>query len=170
MAVDAALKFEHTAIHRSVIDALESLLKAQYPNGAWPQGYDEFPDPAKFPVKSGSYPEAWPRTWPGSQQYWRRYTLNDNSLATTIETMFEASRVYGSASATSNLASQCRAAALKAGDFLIRAQMPEPQTAWAQQYDFDMHPAWARKFEPPSISGGESQSALEILMRLYQES
>ena len=84
--------------------------------------------------------------------------------------MFEATRVYGSASATTNLASQCRAAALKAGDFLIRAQMPEPQPAWAQQYDFEMHPAWARKFEPPSISGGESQSALEILMRLYQES
>ena len=162
MAVDTALKYEHAVIHRCVIDALESLLKAQYPNGAWPQGYDEFPDAAKFPVKNAAYPEAWSRTWPGSQQYWRRYTLNDNSLATTIETMFEASRVYGSASATTNLASQCRAAALKAGDFLIRAQMPEPQPAWAQQYDFDMHPAWARKFEPPAISGGESQSALEI--------
>jgi hypothetical protein len=31
-----------------------------------------------------------------------------------------------------------------------------------------MHPAWARKFEPPAISGGESQGALRTLLVLYQ--
>ena len=169
MATDQALKAGDAAIHRCAIDALESILRAQYPNGAWPQGYDEFPDPAQFPIKPASYPETWSRTWPGSQQYWRRYTLNDNSLATMIETMFEAARVLGADPSTKGLATQCRAAALAAGDFLIRAQMPEPQPAWAQQYDFDMHPSWARKFEPPSISGGESQTALETLLRLFEE-
>ena len=46
--------------------------------------------------------------------------------------------------------------------------MPEPQPGWAQQYDREMHPAWARKFEPPSITGGESQGAIRILMDVYR--
>ena len=32
-----------------------------------------------------------------------------------------------------------------------------------------MHPCWARKFEPASITGGESQGAMRILMRLFVE-
>ena len=47
--------------------------------------------------------------------------------------------------------------------------MPDPQPAWAQQYDADMHPAWARKFEPPAVTGGESQGAMRILLSLYRE-
>jgi hypothetical protein len=62
-----------------------------------------------------------------------------------------------------------RAAALKAADFILLAQMPEPQPAWAQQYDFQMHPVWARKFEPAAISGGESQGLIRTLMDVYVE-
>src|SRR5690606_15434487 len=54
------------------------------------------------------------------------------------------------------------------GDFIRLAQLPKPQPAWAQQYDADMHPAWARKFEPPAVSGAESQGVLRILMALYR--
>ena len=46
--------------------------------------------------------------------------------------------------------------------------MPDPQPAWAQQYDLQMHPAWARKFEPPAITGGESQAVIETLLYVYQ--
>ena len=59
---------------------------------------------------------------------------------------------------------------MKAGDFIVLAQLPDPQPAWAQQYNFDMQPAWARKFEPPAVSGSESQGLLRVLMRLYLES
>lgn len=169
---DQALRFQDTTIRESIEYALNALLKAQYPNGAWPQGFEQPPDPDKFPVKKTGYPESWSRTWPGSGQYWFRYTLNDNSLATTVETLFEAGRVYGDAAAGANfnqLAARCRAAAAKAGDFLLLAQMPEPQPAWAQQYDFEMHPAWARKFEPPAVTGGESQGVLRTLLTLYSE-
>ena len=31
-------------------------------------------------------------------------------------------------------------------------QMPDPQPGWAQQYDYDMRPMWARKFEPAAIT------------------
>src|SRR5262245_49815130 len=37
MRVDFALKRDDRAIHEAAMFALESLLKAQYPNGAWPQ-------------------------------------------------------------------------------------------------------------------------------------
>ena len=60
-------------------------------------------------------------------------------------------------------------AAEKGGDFVILAQMPDPQPAWAQQYDAEMHPAWARKFEPPSVTGGESQSIMIMLLELYRQ-
>lgn len=172
MRTDLALGFTDGKIHEAVHYALTNLLQAQYPNGAWPQGFSGPPDPAKFPVKRAAYPESWSRTWPGSQNYHQRYTLNDNALATTIETMFEAHRIYGRAAPGNDftsLALRCRAAAEKAGDFLRLAQMPEPQPAWAQQYDFDMHPAWARKFEPPAVTGGESQGVLKTLLMLYRE-
>jgi hypothetical protein len=32
-----------------------------------------------------------------------------------------------------------------------------------------MHPAWARRFEPPAISGGESQNVVRVLHRMYVE-
>ena len=61
------------------------------------------------------------------------------------------------------------ASAEKGGEFMLLSQMPEPQPGWAQQYDHGMHPAWARQFEPPSITGGESQSVMRALMLLYRE-
>jgi PelA/Pel-15E family pectate lyase len=168
---DRACGFTNATIHRCVTGALESLRTAQYPNGAWPQRFEAPPDASKFPVKAASYPESWPREFP-KRDYKADYTFNDNALADMIDTMFEASRVLAdpaAGEAAGALARACRAAALKGGDFILRAQMPAPQPAWAQQYDADMHPVWARKFEPPSITGGESQGILRTLMRLYRE-
>jgi hypothetical protein len=44
--------------------------------------------------------------------------------------------------------------------------MPDPQPAWAQQYNFALQPVWARVFEPPAISGGESQAVMSMLIAL----
>ena len=87
--------------------------------------------------------------WPGAS-YYTHYTFNDNSIVDAIDAMLEAARIYNEP--------RYLAAAEKGGEFILLAQMPEPQPGWAQQYDRDMHPAWARQFEPPSITGGESQS------------
>jgi hypothetical protein len=46
--------------------------------------------------------------------------------------------------------------------------MPEPQQAWAQQYNYDMQPIWARRFEPAAITGGESQDVLFTLLKIYR--
>jgi hypothetical protein len=154
---DRAAKGEDRKVHEALEYAIDSLLKAQYPNGAWPQGFDAEFKAENLKSKNASYPAAWPREWPGAGQYWRWYTLNDGALMSMIELMLERGET------------RCRAAAEKAGDFLLLAQMPEPQPGWAQQYDFEMHPTWARKFEPPSITGGESQGALRALLLLYRE-
>jgi hypothetical protein len=89
------------------------------------------------------------------------YTLNDNTLADTLALMFEAAEIYGD--------KRFAEAGRRGGDFLILAQMPAPQPAWAQQYNARMEPAWARKFEPPAVTGGESQGAIRILMEVYRQ-
>lgn len=160
MRVDRAVSFRDEQVHEAALYALNALLGAQYPNGAWPQRYDRFPDPEKFAVKKAGYPPAWSRTWPNAD-YRGYYTFNDNTLSDMIETMLEASQTYGEP--------KYKQAAEKAGDCILLTQMPEPQPAWAQQYDVNIHPAWARKFEPPAISGGESHGVLRTLLLLYRE-
>lgn len=159
--LDIALKQKDAKVHEAATFALDAILKAQYPNGAWPQGYAEFPDPAKHPVKkpsyyTGDYPRAMVK-----KEYWDYYTLNDNLHADLIDVLLEAGKLYGEP--------KYRKAAEKAGDFLILAQMPDPQAGWAQQYDEEMRPSWARKFEPPSITGSESQGVMLTLLRMYRE-
>jgi PelA/Pel-15E family pectate lyase len=157
MRVDKALNFSDQQIHESARFALDKLMAAQYPIGAWPQRFKQPPNPAEFPVKRASYPESWSKKWPGPE-YQSHYTFNDNSIADVIDTMLEAARIYNEP--------RYRASAEKGGQFILMAQMPDPQPAWAQQYDRDMHPAWARLFEPPSVTGGETQGIMRILMTL----
>ncbi|MGQ9573822.1 MAG: pectate lyase [Thermoguttaceae bacterium] len=158
--LDQCLEFKDAPIHEAARYGLGCLLAVQYPNGAWPQRFEGPADPAKHPVKKASYPESWSRSWT-RPSYASYYTLNDNAISDTIEVMFEAAEVYGDA--------RYRKSAERAGDFLLAAQMPEPQPAWAQQYDPLMHPAWARKFEPPAITGGESQEVLRTLLAIYRQ-
>ena len=160
MHLDRALDYKDQPVHSAVEYALDALIKAQFPNGAWSQRYDSFPDPKKFPVRKASYQKTWSRTFP-QKRYYTFYTFNDNSIADVVRTMIEAREIYG--------LKKYQAAAEKAGDFILSAQMPDPQPAWAQQYDLDMHPAWARKFEPPSVTGGESQGVMRTLIFLYQK-
>ena len=158
MQVDQRLDFANADVHRAVLYGLESLLKAQYPNGAWPQRYSEWADLSQFPVQKARYPESWSRQYP-KQRYLAYYTFNDNAIADVIETMIEAHKIYGD--------ERWRRAAERGGDFIILAQMPDPQPAWAQQYNLAMEPAWARRFEPPAITGGESFGVMQILLELY---
>ncbi len=160
MRVDQALDFKDEAVHEAALYTLEKLLGAQYPNGAWPQRFTGPPDADAHPVKPASYPETWSRVYE-RKNYTGYYTFNDNTISDVIETMFDATEVYGD--------ERYAAAAVKAGGFILLAQMPDPQPAWAQQYDADMHPAWARKFEPASVTGGESQGVMRTLIYLYHQ-
>jgi len=144
-------------LHDCLNFGMDSLLGVQYPNGAWPQQFDKPADPTTPAIKA-HYPADWPRTFP-KENYVSFYTLNDNNMAKIVELLL---RAYDLTQDKRFMDS-----AKKAGDFFILAQMPEPQPAWAQQYNHEMEPVWARKFEPPCVSGGESLSTMETLYQLY---
>ena len=149
-----------TAEIRSALDyGLAALLRAQYANGAWPQGFDgRARDASLHQPKPARFPEQWSRM-PEVKEYWHQYTFNDNSMRDCIRTLIEAHRQFGKA--------EYLAAAKRAGDFILLAQLPAPQPAWAQQYNTNMEPAWARRFEPPSVCSGESAGVLRILLELH---
>jgi len=160
MRLDEELKFQDKRIRDTLDYAFDHFLAAQYPNGAWPQQFTAPPDPEAFPVLKARYPKSWSRTYP-KRDYRGHYTFNDNSIADMLNVLLEAHRIYGD--------TKFLAAARKTGDFMLLAQMPEPQPGWAQQYNPNMEPAWARKFEPASISGGESQGVMRTLLHLYRK-
>ncbi|MCC6489560.1 MAG: pectate lyase [Candidatus Hydrogenedentes bacterium] len=123
--------------------ALDHILRAQYPNGAWPQ----------------RYPPGKPHSLFGRPDYTSFYTFNDGVMSDCIDFMLEAAETLSRP--------DCRAAAIRGMDFYLLAQLPGPQAGWAQQYSPDMKPAWGRPFEIATICAGESVSCIDDLMRFY---
>jgi len=160
MRYDRATAFADKKVADTIRYALDHFLQAQYPNGAWPQKYERPANPDACPVRPASYPDSWSRVYPDPKpDYQHYYTLNDNVMRDLIQTMLLAHEIYGR--------QEYLASARRGGDFLLLAQMPAPQPAWAQQYGLQMRPAWARRFEPPSIVTTESLGVLTALMDLY---
>jgi hypothetical protein len=159
---DVTTKHPDASVHEAAAYGLKSLMAAQYPVGAWSHNYDRFPrrppDPAHYPVTNASYPASWSRTW--TKAFAGCYMLNDRITLDAIRTLLDAHAAYGKAA--------YREAAVRGGAFLLRARLPDPQPAWAQQYDRHMHPVWDRPFEPPAVTGLESQDVLETLLLLYE--
>jgi hypothetical protein len=158
MRVDQALNFQNAEIHEASEYARNALLKAQFASGGFPQGWAG--PVAEHPARKAQYPDYEWRTENRIKNYWDLPTLNDNLVGHLIQTLEEASTIYGD--------ERCRKALAKLGDFLILAQMPDPQPAWAQQYDHEMRPVWARKFEPPAIAGRESIGAIKTLLQIHR--
>jgi len=148
--------------HREARDyGLAKLLEAQRPNGGWPQRWSgQRIDPASYPVRPARFPATWPREHPKTP-YYDHYTLNDDTQRDCILTLLDAARRLNR--------TDYREAALRGGAFLLQAQLPEPQPGWAQQYNAQMEPAWARAFEPPGISSRESTGVMRLLVDLYLE-
>lgn len=147
---------------RDALDyGLQRVIEAQYPNGAWPQRWEgDAHDPADHPVVRASIPADYSREQPSSG-YYAHYTFNDGAHRDLVLTLLDAARRTGR--------EEYRAAAHRGADFLLLSQLPEPQPAWAQQYDAHMQPAWARAFEPPSVSSAESVGVIRLLMEVYVE-
>jgi PelA/Pel-15E family pectate lyase len=158
MRLDRATSEKDAAIHEAAMYGLDAALRNQHRNGAWSQVFDGAHVRDDEP-KPASYPADWPRKHPGGD-YWWHYTFNDGAMASVIETLLEAERLYGEA--------KYKQAAIRGGEFILRAQMPPPQTGWAQQYDASMHPAWARKFEPPAVSSSETVGVIRALFALHR--
>ncbi len=156
--VDKAHAFKNNTIHEAAMIALDALLKAQFPNGAFPQVWTG--PIAPQPNTKANYPDYDWRTEGKIKEYWTMYTLNDDLAGSVSEMLMDAHEIYKDQKYLDAL--------IRLGDFLLIAQMPEPQPAWAQQYNYQMQPIWARKFEPAAISGSESQDALETLITIAE--
>ncbi len=153
---DKALGLKDEKIHEAAGYGLKALLAAQYANGGFPQGW-RGPSEEK-PVVKASVPKFDWRTEGKIKDYYTCYTLNDDLAVSVADALIVAHRAYKDDKHLKALE--------KLGAFLALAQMPEPQPAWCQQYNFDMVPIWARKFEPPAIAGRESQGAMETLIKI----
>ncbi len=156
--IDQRLNFSNPEIHQAARDALDALMAAQFPNGAFPQVWTQAVAPQ--PILAASYPAIDWQTDGKVKNYWDMYTLNDNVTGYVAQTLIEAHRVYED--------TRYLAALRKLGDFLLLAQMPEPQPGWSQQYSYEMKPIWARAFEPPAVCGDESQEVIATLMLIAE--
>jgi len=158
--VDHALGGKDAEIKEAADFALETIMLTQYPAGGWSANFDDHPTApppvAMYPIKPGNYPADWPRKWP--KDFTGCYVLNDNTHASLMSTLILAWQLRGD--------QRYLNAAKRGGDFLLTAQMPDPQPAWGQQYNADMQPVWSRQFEPTAICGRESQAAMWALLKL----
>ena len=102
----------------------------------------------------------WPQHYPSRGNGYHGYdTLNDGATSESIATLLRASNMFGD--------SRYLAAAIRGGGFLIKAQGPPTQPAWAQQYDSSGRPARARAFEPAAYGSEETGFAMNALLDLY---
>ncbi len=103
----------------------------------------------------GGFPQRYPLAAYG---YGNHSTFNDGNIYHVMYLLMAAWEQYED--------ERYKDALLKLGDFLINSQLPEPQPIWAQQYDSEMRPAWARNFEPASVTGGESNGVMRALTEM----
>ena len=136
-----------SAAWRAAFDkGLDWLLAAQYPNGGWPQFY---------PLRGG---------------YYDRITFNDDAMVRVLNLLREVESGRGPyAFVDAGRRDRARAATARGLDVILKTQIRKDGllTVWCAQHDeTTLAPAWARRFEPPSYSGGESVGITRYLMSL----
>jgi PelA/Pel-15E family pectate lyase len=139
------------ARYRPAFDrGLDYLLAAQYPNGGWPQFY---------PLRGG---------------YYDQITYNDDAMIRVMTLL----RDIASGEAPYEFVDADRraraAAAVERGVQLIlgaQVRQGDTLTVWCAQHDrVTLQPAWARAYEPPSLSGNESVGIVRFLMSINDPS
>lgn len=131
------------AYRTPVLKALDFVLKAQYPNGGWPQRY-----PLRFDFAHDGLPD-----------YTSYYTLNDGAHQGYVELLLRAYRALGDR--------RYLDAARRGADFLLISQGPDGEAGWAEQFGPDLKPIAARAHEPSGYVIRESRDALRVLQLFY---
>lgn len=124
---------------------LDYLLAAQYANGGWPQFY---------PLRGG---------------YYDRITFNDDAMIRVMTLLRDISTGDAPYAFVDAGRRQRAGEAVDRGLALIlRTQIRQggALTVWCAQYDDALQPAWARAYEPPSLSGAESVGIVRFLMSI----
>lgn len=133
-------------LEAAFLRGFDYLLVSQYENGGWPQF---------FPLKKG---------------YYTHITYNDNAMVNVLTVLREA--VAGKepfAFVDEARRKQAATAVEKGIACILRTQVKQDGklTVWCAQHDeTTLEPAPARKFEPASLSGGESLGILKFLMAI----
>jgi PelA/Pel-15E family pectate lyase len=129
---------------------LDYLLAAQYPNGGWPQ---------YFPLRDG---------------YYSRITFNDEAMINVMNLLQEAAVGREPWSFVDEKRRERAAVAIDRGvACILRMQIRQlgHLTAWCAQHDeHTLEPAWARAYEPPSLSGEETVGIVRFLMTIERPS
>ncbi|MDZ4198034.1 MAG: pectate lyase [Kiritimatiellia bacterium] len=126
----------------AVVRAGEFYLAAQNPNGSWPHHVH---------LETGAGTNM--RGQPGGGE------INDEAINDAIDMM----ALYHHLTGDPRYAQALR----RAGDWLIAAQ-GETIPMWADQYDAENRPAWARNFEPPAYGVTATLLAARALRELYR--
>ncbi len=138
------------------IKGLDYLLKAQYPNGGWPQFY---------PFRKGN-----------SVNYASHITYNDNAMVNVLKLLRGVAAMtapYDGLSLPDAMKQQARIAYEKGIDCILKTQIKVngKPTVWCAQHDeVTLLPANARAYELASFSGAESVGIIELLMEVDQPS
>ena len=122
------------------------LLAAEYPGGGWPQF---------FPLRAG---------------YYSRITFNDNAMVNVLTVLRDAAAGHAPDTFVDEARrTKARAAVSRGIGIILRTQVQQDGklTAWCAQHDEKtLAPAWARAYEPPSLSGSESVGIVRYLMAI----
>ena len=128
----------------AVHHGFDYLMRAQYPNGGWPQF---------FPLRHG---------------YWDHITYNDDAMVGVLDAL---RAIAGRAPEYAFLSDAERARATqaigRAVECILKTQVTQngKLTVWCAQHDEkSLAPAKARAYEHPSLSGAESVGIVEFLM------
>jgi len=125
---------------------IQFILDAQYANGGWPQ---------YFPLE---------------KNYSRHITFNDGAYMGIINLLDKIVNNNPNFSFVDGaLRSKVTQSYNKGIDCILNMQIKDNGrlTAWCQQHDeVTLLPAWARKFEPPSICNAESVNVVLFLMKI----
>ena len=134
----------------AVLAGLDYLLRAQYPNGGWPQF---------FPLRS---------------DYSRFITFNDDAMVgvmTLLRDVGEGKPPFAFVDA--EVRTRARDAIRRGLDVILRAQLRPGgrRAAWCAQVDaVTLEPRGARSYEHPSSSGRESVEIVRYLMKIERPS
>ena len=113
----------------------------------------------KFMQTSQAANGAWPQWYPSIGSYHDYWTFNDDALSNSIRVMMKAHSQYKKPEYLESVK--------RAGDFVIMSQIEAPQAGWAQQYDHNLNPGWARRFEPPGVCSSVTGSTIKLLADIY---
>jgi hypothetical protein len=128
---------------KPVLKALDFVLAAQYPNGAWPQ---------RFPLKHDFAHDGLP-------DYTSFYTLNDGATLAAFQLLVNAWETLGD--------SRYLDGARRGVEAVMRMQGPQGQGGWGEQHGPDFKPIAARTHEPAGYVLRESVFSIRMLQEFY---